>query len=181
MDGNSANIVIGGKMTNYEIDARVPLIISAPGNYAKGKKTKGMVEFVDIYPTLCELAKLNIPTQLEGKSAVPLLKDPQAKGKPYAFTQLLRAKTFLENDTYGDRYMGCSVRNERYRYVEWLNMRTMELDTAELYDHIDDPQENKSIVGNPKYADIITELSAQLAPGWKSIRSDPPQPKSRKK
>lgn len=169
------------KMTNYENDARVPLIISAPGKYAKGKKAAGMVEFVDVYPTLCELAGLSIPQQLDGESIVPQLKNPKSAGKKYAFTQLIRDKTYLPDEARGEPYMGCSVRSDRYRYVEWLNLNTMKIDAAELYDHTNDPQENKNVAGDPAYAAAVEEHAAQLAPGWESVKADPPKVKKRKK
>src|SRR6185436_11885480 len=61
------------KQTNYEIDTRAPLLIRAPGAKANGQQSHALVEFVDIYPTLCELAGLPVPKTLEGKSLVPLL------------------------------------------------------------------------------------------------------------
>ena len=77
---------IWGKATNHEIATRVPLIVSAPGLTA-GASTKSLVEFVDVYPTLCELAGLPLPPHLEGKSFVPLLADPTRVGKTAAFSQ----------------------------------------------------------------------------------------------
>lgn len=80
---------IWGKATNYEIATRVPLIISAPQikDKHKGKKTDALVELVDMYPTLCEMAELPVPKTLEGKSFVPLLNHPQKKWKKAAFSQ----------------------------------------------------------------------------------------------
>ncbi|MFT3920898.1 MAG: sulfatase [Myxococcales bacterium] len=66
------------KQTNYEIDARVPFIVRAPGAKGNGKPCAGLVELLDIYPTLCDLAGLPIQPQLEGKSIAPLLADPCA-------------------------------------------------------------------------------------------------------
>ena len=78
---------IWGKATNYEVAARVPLIVSAPKMAAAGKGSKALVEFVDVYPSLCELAGLPLPTHLEGKSFAPLLNDPDQPWKPAAFSQ----------------------------------------------------------------------------------------------
>ena len=78
---------IWGKATNYEIATRVPLLISTPQMKARGQGTNALVELVDIYPTLCDLAKLPKPESLAGKSFVPLLDNPQMKWKKYAISQ----------------------------------------------------------------------------------------------
>jgi iduronate 2-sulfatase len=76
-----------GKASNFETSARAPLILAAPGRQGNGRQAAGLVEFVDIYPTLCELAGLPLPGHLQGLSAVPLLDDPEKPGKPAAYTQ----------------------------------------------------------------------------------------------
>ena len=77
-----------GKATNYEIATRVPFIIVAPGvtDKVKGSKSNAVVELVDIYPTLCELAGLKKPNTLEGNSIVPILKKPNKKVQDAAFS-----------------------------------------------------------------------------------------------
>jgi iduronate 2-sulfatase len=66
---------VWGKATNYEIAARVPFMIYAPWMKSKGQKTKALVELMDIYPTLVELAGLKRPAAIQGKSLVPLMND----------------------------------------------------------------------------------------------------------
>ena len=80
---------IWGKATNYEIAARVPLIAWTPDMPAKvrGKKTDALVELVDLYPTFCELADIELPDHLEGSSFAPLLDDLERKWKRAAFSQ----------------------------------------------------------------------------------------------
>lgn len=78
---------IWGKATNYEIATRVPLIVSTPQMRAKGEATNALVELVDVYPTLCELAGLPIPDYLAGKSFAPLLDDPGQEWKDFALSQ----------------------------------------------------------------------------------------------
>ncbi|MEZ5386696.1 MAG: sulfatase [Prosthecobacter sp.] len=78
---------IWGKATNYEIATRVPLIISTPDMKMRGVGTESLAEFVDLYPTLCELAGLPRPDHLAGTSLVPILEDPSAKVKNAAFSQ----------------------------------------------------------------------------------------------
>ena len=78
---------IWGKATNYEIATRVPLIFWTPGMKQRGKGTEVLVELVDLYPTLCELAGLEKPVHLAGRSLLPLLENPNAKRKQYAVSQ----------------------------------------------------------------------------------------------
>jgi len=78
---------IWGKATNYEIATRVPLIVWTPAMKARGESTSALVELVDIYPTLCELAGLPKPAHLAGESFVPLLDDPKRKWKNHALSQ----------------------------------------------------------------------------------------------
>ncbi|MEM8954618.1 MAG: sulfatase [Verrucomicrobiota bacterium] len=78
---------VWGKATNYEIATRVPLIIWTPDMKTRGQGTDALVELVDMYPTLCELAGVPLSDHLEGKSFVPLLDDPAQKWKPVAISQ----------------------------------------------------------------------------------------------
>ncbi len=78
---------VWGKATNYEIATRVPMMIWTPNMKARGAKTDALVELVDIYPTLCELAGVEIPDHVEGRSFVPLMDDPKTPWKSAAFSQ----------------------------------------------------------------------------------------------
>ena len=78
---------VWGKATNYEIATRVPLMIWTPGMKIRGAKTDSLVELVDIFPTLCELAEIPKPNHLEGHSFVPLLDEPNRPWKTAAFSQ----------------------------------------------------------------------------------------------
>jgi iduronate 2-sulfatase len=78
---------IWGKATNYEIATRVPLIVWTPAMKARGESTSALVELVDVYPTLCELADLPKPAHLAGKSFVPLLDEPKRQWKKHAVSQ----------------------------------------------------------------------------------------------
>jgi len=80
---------VWGKATNYEIATRVPMMIWTPdmpdGN--RGKRTDALVELIDMYPTLNELAGLEAPNHLEGQSFVPLLENPSREWKKAVFSQ----------------------------------------------------------------------------------------------
>ena len=154
------------KMTNYEIDTRVPLIFSAPGFKKNGIKCDRLVEFVDIYPTLCELAGLKIPENLEGTSSVPLFKNPGIHWKEAVFSQFLREGIWRAPD--GKTYMGYSIRTENLRYVEWINWDTKEFAANELYNLQNDPQENINVVNRPENTDTVNILKEKLRNGWRA-------------
>lgn len=80
---------VWGKATNYEIATRVPMMIWTPDmpKGSRGKTTDALVELVDMYPTLCELAGLEPPKHLEGTSFAPVLADPDREWETAAFSQ----------------------------------------------------------------------------------------------
>ena len=78
---------VWGKATNYEIAARVPLVLKAPGRRTSGAASDALVELVDMYPTLCDLAGLPRPAHLEGTSFAPLVDEPKRPWKTAAFSQ----------------------------------------------------------------------------------------------
>ena len=159
------------KQTNYEIDARVPLIIRAPTCAANGGKAHALVELVDVYPTLCELAGLPVSEQLEGRSMVPLLSNLDQPWKQAAFSQFRRQDGRVP-------LMGYAMRTDRYQYIEWQNRRTREVVATELYDHDSDPLENTNIAGRADNKERLTELSRQM---WDTLPAPPeyvpPKPK----
>ncbi|WPJ95163.1 sulfatase [Coraliomargarita algicola] len=148
------------KHSNFEQATFAPLIITAPG-YEGHQKTSSMTEMVDIFPTLIELAGLEQPAyKLEGKSLVPVLKNPLASVKDYSISQYPRA---------GAR-MGYALRNDRYRLVMWMknDWRTTLpyneslLEAVELYDYETDPLETVNYANAPQYAAIVSKLKAQM-------------------
>ena len=159
------------KQTNYEIDTRVPLIIRVPGARANGQRTAALVELVDVYPTLCELAGLPVFEHLEGRSVVPLLSQPNQDWKPAAFSQFRRQDGEVP-------LMGYAMRTDRFRYIEWQERRTNKVVATELYDHDRDPQENTNIADRPGQRQRIAHLSRQM---WATLPAPPayvsPQPK----
>jgi iduronate 2-sulfatase len=149
------------KHTNFEVACRSPLIISAPGQKHEGAKTENLAEFVDIYPTLCELCGLPAPDGLEGTSLVPVMEDPKRPWKKAAFSQFPRKGL-----------MGHSIRTDRYRYTEWADHGEPPA-ARELYDHKIDPDENVNIANLPESKALVEELSKMLAAGWKGARPTP--------
>lgn len=154
------------KCTNFELDAQAPLLISVPGMKTAGRKTKALTEFVDIYPTLCDVCGLGLPKQpFEGRSFAPLLADPDRDWKGAAFSQFPRY-----NHVDGKMMvMGHTMRTRRYRYTEWKDVKTGKLLARELYDHMEDPQENINVIDDPKYSAAIKKLRQMMKVGWKGV------------
>ncbi len=150
------------KHTNFEIDARVPMIMSAPGMKAAGRKTDALTEFVDIYPTLCDLCGMPTPDNLEGYSYAPLLDDPELPWKTAAFSQYPRNRDEPEKIV-----IGYSMRTRHYRYTEWTHIKSGEVRARELYDHSKDHGENVNVADNAEYAETVKKLAASLNKGWR--------------
>ena len=154
------------KQTNYEIDTHVPMIFSGFGIPAKGRKSMALTEFVDIYPTLCEMADLPVPSVLQGTSMLPLLTDPDQDWKEAAYSQFLLGR-FGPVDTRQSEKMGYAVRTDRYRYVEWYewlgdDQGAGELLFRELFDHQTDPQENHNIAQNQENQELMATLAVKI-------------------
>jgi len=148
------------KHSNVENDTRSPLVVSVPGMAGAGQHTKALVEFVDVYPTLAELAGLPLSKNLEGASFKPLLANPTQPWKAAAFSQYPR--------TVGkQKLMGYTMRTDRYRFTRWVHAADHTKVTAvELYDEQTDPQENANIVNLPENTELVEKLTKQLLTGW---------------
>ena len=138
------------KHTNFEQAVRSPMIIAAPKGF-NANKSATPTEFVDIFPTLCDLTGIKVPKHLPGKSLVSVMKNPATSVRYAALSQYPRGRS----------RMGYTLRNDRFRYVKWLNMqykngeRKGRLIATELYDYDNDPLESVNLVNNPQYAEIV--------------------------
>ncbi len=151
------------KQTNYEIDNRVPLIIRDPRAAVNGRSTQSLVELVDLYPTLCDLAAIPAAKHLEGVSLAPILADPAKIVKSAAFSQFRRR-------TKSADLMGYTMRTDRYRYVEWIDRQTKKILARELYDHDSDPGESRNLAGGDAEKERVRRLSAQM---WETLPKPP--------
>ena len=129
----------------FETAMRTPLIVRAPG-ISGGTSVAGLTEYLDIYPTLCELAGLPLPTHLEGRSFVDRLRDPNAPGNPDAIGR------------FGD---GDTIRTEQHRFTEYSD-KAGKVVARMLYDHRSDPAEDVNIAERPESAEIVRDLAARL-------------------
>lgn len=156
-----------GKMTNYEMDTRVPLIIKPALGLGRGLNASDrdsgrqqIVESVDIYPTLCDLAGLPVPESLAGQSAAGHFDNPDAAGKPQAFSQFLRYGFWLGQDE--QEAMGYTVRTADWRYVEWFHSDSDRCIAKELYDIAAQGLEQQNLAGMAEHAAIENALAAEL-------------------
>ncbi|KTE39781.1 hypothetical protein ATE62_08615 [Sphingopyxis sp. HIX] len=154
------------KHSTANIDIHIPLIIRAPGETQAGTRSKAIVETVDIYPTLAELAGLGAPTNLEGLSMVPVLEKPDRAWKQAAFAQYGRNAGLTEGN---GALTGYTVRTDRYRYTGWVDAAA-KLVRAELYDLEQDPSESVNRADDPAYKSAAAELEAVRKGGWKPVR-----------
>jgi len=156
------------KHTPFELDCRVPMIFSAPGTHRPGTRTAALSEYVDIYPTLCELCGLEIPGHLEGDSLVPLFRNPARSWKKAAFTQWPK----IARRDPEKVITGYSLKTDRYRYTEWTRNKTGEVLAREMYDHRADPKENVNIAGLAENNARVSELHGHLGggKGWQKLR-----------
>jgi arylsulfatase A-like enzyme len=142
------------KHSNYEQAVRAPLIFAAPQQKAKGAKTSSASEFVDIFPTLCDLIGVPKPKSVEGRSLARVLDDPSAKVREAGMEQYPR----------NDDKMGYTLRDSRYRYVKWVKMnyyqgeRIGTIEATELYDYDKDPLETVNLAAQPEYKEVVAKF-----------------------
>ncbi len=131
------------KNTLFERSCRAPLIITGP-NISPGR-AGGLVEFVDLFPTIAEHCALRTPEGLAGRSLWPQLQDPAAPGKDAAITIVTRGPQ-----------RGDSIRTDRWRYTRWSD------GARELYDHTVDAEETRNMVS--EHNDVVESLESKLSP-----------------
>jgi uncharacterized sulfatase len=145
------------KQSQFEESTRVPLIVRLPGGRHTGNVVTGLVELVDLYPTLIDLCSLSDPEHaLEGTSFAPLLGDPDRTWKSAAFSESRRAG-----------YHGRTLRTARYRYTEWTSTTSADTEmTRELYDLDHDPFEYENLARDSAHRELADQLSVRLHAGW---------------
>ena len=131
------------KFALWEETVRVPFIWSAPGTIKPGTTCESPVDLMSVFPTLCDLADIPIPTYVEGKSIATLLSNPKAQWNEPAIC------------THG--YMNHTVRTDKWRYIRYAN------GDEELYDHSKDPYGWHNLANSPETKSIRKEL-AELLP-----------------
>jgi arylsulfatase A-like enzyme len=139
------------KRSLFEECARVPFMVVAPGAKANGQRSTSLVELLDLFPTLCDLAGVPAPANLQGESLRPVLNDAKVSIHDSAFTQARRGENA--------EFWGRTVRTARWRCTEWDEGKN----GIELYDHDADPHEFTNLANRPEHAAVLRELRALLA------------------
>ncbi|MDZ7724126.1 MAG: sulfatase-like hydrolase/transferase [candidate division KSB1 bacterium] len=137
------------KHCNFETSLHAPLMIKAPG-MKSGVQVNGITEFIDIYPTLCELAGLDRPAHLAGTSLMPVLSGEQQSVKDYAVCRWKNGITLIK---------------DQYFYTEWVDEQG-ELQTRMLYNHENDPRETVDISAFPEQRERVQTFSTELREKW---------------
>lgn len=130
------------KGTLWEEATHSLLMFRVPGLTNAGGTCERFVSLQDVYPTLAALCGIKPPSYTDGRSLVPLLKQPDAAWQSTAISALY------------DRYI--SIRTEGFRYIRYSN------DQEEFYDCAKDPHEWTNQIGNPEYTTAIGELRATV-------------------
>lgn len=147
------------KHTCFWPSYHVPMIISAPGVTLPGGRIRGLSENIDLFPTLCDLAGVAKPEQIDGTSMVDWLGEPARGGKGAAFTQWPSSD---RNDPEAV-IMGYTVLNDAGRYTEWTHRHSGKVLARELYDHRVDKDENNNVADASEMQDIQVNMSKLLA------------------
>jgi iduronate 2-sulfatase len=133
------------KHCNFNTSLNAPLIFKVPG-LTKGEKNNSITEFIDIYPTICELTGLPLPEHLEGQSLTGRLNDPEKEETDYAVSKFFAGVTLIEGE---------------YFYTEFLDKNDSTLATM-MYNHNIDPDENMNISYEVDNKEMVRNLSLRL-------------------
>lgn len=134
------------KMTLWEEATRIPFIVAVPGLTKGGTVCDRPVDMTAVFPTLIELCGLEPKKDLDGRSIVPLLKNPAMEWNTPAMTQYNRGQ--------------CTIRSDRYRYIRYGD------GSEELYDHQKDPREWDNLANHPEYIDIKATHAKWMPTEW---------------
>jgi iduronate 2-sulfatase len=134
------------KHCNFEKVLRTPLILRAPGKQ-QNVKTDALVEYVDVYPSLCELAGLPKPFHLQGTSFVPLAENPKQPWKEEVYCRWIRGETVV---------------TKSHTYTEWFSDQTGEVTARMLYNLEDDPEETVNVSELRENKNLVEELSRKI-------------------
>jgi N-acetylglucosamine-6-sulfatase len=136
----------------YEESVKVPFVVYAPGMFKGAQKIDKMVQNIDIAPTVLELAGLQKPAYMPGKSFMQLLKGDTTQWRNKIFYEYYWEYDFPMTPTV------FGVRTDKFKYIRYLGI----WDQNELYDLENDPYETINLIEKPEYATIVKNLAGEL-------------------
>lgn len=142
----------------FEGSVRVPLIVALPDGKSADTSTEALVELVDLYPTLVDLAALPQPEHLAGRSMVPVLENPAHQERAAAFTVAWSRARWVHPEALDRPVLGYTIRTPQYRYTEWDGGAA----GTELYDYDSDPLEYENLAELPAYTETVQNLKRLL-------------------
>ena len=140
------------KQTLFDVATRVPLIFAGPGIKKNLGSIDSPVELVDLYPTILELAEMQAPKFLSGKSLVPYFKNMGHEVRKSALTE-------LQVNTRNVKAQGYSIKTKRYRLSQWNRQGVLKY---ELYDHMYDKSELTNLTDHIDYKSVKDSLITVL-------------------
>jgi N-acetylglucosamine-6-sulfatase len=138
----------------YEEALRIPLMIRYPARIRAGLRPGQMALSLDLAPTMLELAGAPVPARLHGRSLVPVLDGGNPDWRESFLVEYWSDSVFERMDHMGYK----AVRTDRYKYIQYVDLDGMN----ELYDLATDPYELHNVIDEPRYADVLPRLQAEL-------------------
>jgi N-acetylglucosamine-6-sulfatase len=140
------------KRQMYEESMRVPLLVYSPGFIKPSTVISELVQNIDIAPTILELAGMNTPEQIDGKSFVPLLLGENIEWRDEVFYEYFWERPFPHTPTV------FGVRTDKYKYMTFHGI----WDIDELYDIENDPLEKHNLIMSPELQELIRQLNKKV-------------------
>ena len=134
------------KHCNFQTSLKVPLLIRLPGQ-TEGHRVSTMTELTDLYPTLCAIVGVDLPTHLQGTDLRLQAHDAGTASSQATFTKF---------------HGGETITTEAFSYTEFRHRKTLDFRGAMLFDLEADPQENHNVADDPAYALVKVEMARKL-------------------
>ncbi len=140
------------KRQMYEESIRVPFLAYAPGLIKPGTKIPQMIQNIDVAPTILDIAGVEKPAQMDGRSFLPLLKGENPAWRDRIYYEYYWERAFPMTPTM------FGIRTDRYKYIYYWGV----WDTEEFYDLKNDPHEMHNLINEPQYQELIQQLYNDL-------------------
>lgn len=140
------------KRTAYAPSIRIPLLVMCPGRFPSGAKLSQCVANIDIAPTILELAGVEPPAQMDGKSFAPLLAGRQTRWRDELLYEYYWERNYPHTPTTH------AILTDRYKFIRYHGI----WDLDELYDMQSDPDETRNLINSPAHWDVAENLRARL-------------------